>query len=105
MEIHKIKNRPNESVSRNIKTVKLLPHNITPQRIRFSRPLNMIWKACNLFYMSPVGSPQCHKTAVCEWVFLTIGREFCHASREEVTKMNRKLNQEDILSIILSEGI
>ena len=45
------------------------------------------------------------ETAVCEWVFLTIGREFFHASREEVTKMNRKLNQEDILSIILSEGI
>ena len=41
-----------------------------------------------------------------EWVFSnTIGREFCHASREEVTKLNRKLNQEDILSIIISEGI
>ena len=45
------------------------------------------------------------ETAVRKWVFLTIGREFCHASREEVTKMNRKLNQEDILSIIIPEGI
>ena len=46
------------------------------------------------------------ETAVFESMFSnTIGREFCRAFWEEVTKLKRKLNQEDILSIIISEEI